>query len=316
MSKKDKKTEWSDKFHRELLIEQRKHLYLPDTIEKLAKWFGLRPGMTVVDVGCGLGFLGYTYWKYFGKRGCYIGVDVSHKLIKEARKEAKKWAKGGKAYFYTGNAYNLPFSDNFADCVMCQILLIHLKSPSKAISEMIRVVKGGGLVICKEPDHFSELFPLGYSFIPELSIEEKLLTTKIALYRHKGKKKLGKGDFSFGKKVPVLMHELGLVDVDVRINDKVNLLIPPYKDEIQQTYVKRIKRWAKDKEMLKTLKKEIKRYFLDGGGNPEDLKRFIEMGEYYMKVYREQLKKGEYKQCEASIIYITKGRKPTYQKKS
>ena len=316
MSKKDKKIDWSDKYHKELLIEQRKHLYLPDTIEKLAKWFGLRPGMTIVDVGCGLGFLGYTYWKYFGKMGLYIGVDVSQKLIKEARKKAKKWAKGGKAYFYAGSAYNLPFPDNFADCVMCQILLIHLKNPSKAISEMIRVVKGGGLVICKEPYHFSQLFLLGYSSLPELSIEEKLLNVKIALYRQIGREKLDKGDCTLGKKVPILMHELGLIDVDVRINDKVYLLIPPYKNEIQQTYVKRIKRWAKDKEMLKTFKKEIKRYFLAGGGNPEDLKRFIEMGEHYMKVYREQLKEGTYNQCEASSIYITKGRKPIYQKKS
>lgn len=311
---KDKKEEWSDKYHKELLIEQRKHLWLPDTIEKLAKWFRLKHGMTVVDVGCGLGYLGYLYWQYFSKGGCYIGVDISQSLMKDAGKEARTWAKGGKAYFYAGDVFKLPIPDNCADCVMCQTLLIQLKEPKKALSEMIRVTKPGGLIVCKEPNTFSELFPLGYSSLPEASIEEKLLGIKIAFIQHKGKKKLGKGDFSIGNKVPILMDELGLLDIGVRINDKVNLLLPPYKGGIQQTRIKRMKKWMKDKELLETWRKKTEEVFIAGGGDPEDFKRYIERGECVRKIYKKQIENEELKICSVPIIYISKGRKPISRK--
>lgn len=310
MKKNNKKTDWSGKYRKELLIEQRKHLWLPDTIEKLAKWFGLKCGMKVVDVGCGLGYLGYLYWQYFGKGGCYIGLDISHKLMKDAREESKNWAKNGDAYFYAGNAYNLPFTDNFTDCVMCQALLMHLKEPKKALSEMIRITKPRGLIVCIEPNNFSELLPLGYTSLPETSIEEKLLGIKIVFIQHKGKKKLGKGDFSIGNKVPIIMDELGLEDIDVRINDKVNLLLPPYKGEIQQTRIKRIKKWTKDKKIIESRSKDMEEIFLAGGGYLKDLKRSRETWERYRELLRKQVKKDEYKVCSVPIIYVSKGRKP------
>lgn len=74
MTKKAKGIDWSKRPLRQMLVEQRKFLWPEDTVAKLAAWMGLRPGMTAVDVGCGLGYLGYTYWPYFGKGGRYFGV--------------------------------------------------------------------------------------------------------------------------------------------------------------------------------------------------------------------------------------------------
>ncbi len=76
-------------------------------MEKLAKWLDLKQRMKVADIGCGLGYLGWTYWKYFGDNGSYIGVDISEKLIKEAKELSKDWAINGKADFINGDAYNL-----------------------------------------------------------------------------------------------------------------------------------------------------------------------------------------------------------------
>ena len=44
------KVEWSDKRWKEFIIEQRKRLWLPDTVEKLAKWLDQKQGMKVADI--------------------------------------------------------------------------------------------------------------------------------------------------------------------------------------------------------------------------------------------------------------------------
>ncbi len=178
MNQNEKKIDFSEKCWKEMLVYQRKFLWLEDTLDKLVAWLGLKPGMTAVDVGCGLGYLGYTYWSYFGKGGIYFGVDISLKLVQDAAKAAKEWAVNGKASFVAGDAYKLPFPDDFADLVMCQVLLIHLEKPELALAEMVRVAKPGGLIMCKEPDNLSAALAWGYSSTPALDLEEELLLKK------------------------------------------------------------------------------------------------------------------------------------------
>ncbi|MCP4646257.1 MAG: methyltransferase domain-containing protein, partial [bacterium] len=138
-----------------MIIEQRKFMWRDDSIEMYSRWMNLRQGMKVVDVGCGLGYLGWTYWQYFGKGGNYFGVDRSANLVNEASENSRDWAEGGNAYFVNADAYNLPFPNNYADWTMCQTLLMHLEFPEKALAEMVRVTKPGGLIMCNEPDNLS-----------------------------------------------------------------------------------------------------------------------------------------------------------------
>lgn len=45
----------------------------------------------------------------------------------------------------------LPFSDNYADAVICEASLEHFKNPEKAVKEMYRVLKRGGLIYISTP---------------------------------------------------------------------------------------------------------------------------------------------------------------------
>ena len=106
-----KPVDWSQKRCRKILVEQRKFLWYPESIAMFAAWAGLKPGMTVVDVGCGLGYLGQIYWPHFGRpgqsggrgrsvrSGRYIGVDLAAKLVKRAQQGARLWAGSGGAWF-------------------------------------------------------------------------------------------------------------------------------------------------------------------------------------------------------------------------
>ncbi len=74
---------------KDMLAYQRESMWLTDTLDKLAAWLELKPGMFAVDVGCGLGYLGYTFWPYFGKGGRYFGVDAAFELLPDAARAAE-----------------------------------------------------------------------------------------------------------------------------------------------------------------------------------------------------------------------------------
>jgi SAM-dependent methyltransferase len=258
-----------------------------------------------------LGYLGYTYWPYFGKGGRYFGVDISPELVKDAEKAAREWATEGEAHFKVGDAYKLPFPDDFADLVMCHILLIHLEKPQEALAEMIRVAKPSGLIMCKEPDNVSTIMTIRYPSLPELEIEEQLLIAKIAMVYNEGRIKLGLGDWSIGRKLTSMMTKLGLVDVGVRINDRAYYIEPPYQGPLQQYHLDHVKKQWLDQDRHKTWRDRLKEGFLAAGGDPEDLKRYEALDDRIMSTIRRQVHSGEFYQCGSGDIYVVRGRKPS-----
>ncbi|MGB7063294.1 MAG: methyltransferase domain-containing protein [Candidatus Zixiibacteriota bacterium] len=310
MTQDKEKIDWSDECWKESLVYQRKCMWLEDTVAKLAGWLGLKPGMTAVDVGCGLGYLGYTYWPYIGQRGRYLGVDISPELVNDAQKASEEWAKGGEASFKVGDAYKLPFPDDFADVVMSHIVFIHLEEPERALAEMIRVAKPGGLVVSHEPDNVSTLLTIRYPSLPELEIDELLLIAKIALTYNKGRIKLGLGDWSIGRKVAGMMKRLDLTDIGVRINDRAYYIEPPYEGLLQQYHLEHVKKQWLDEKRHKTWLGRMKAGFLAGGGEPGDFERYEELDGRIMSTIRRQVENGEFFQCGSGDIYVTKGKKP------
>jgi SAM-dependent methyltransferase len=308
MNEDRKKTDWSEKCWKDMLIDQRKFIWHQDTLDKLAVWLDLTPGMTAIDVGCGLGNLGYIYWQYFGRCGRYFGVDISSKLVQDATEAAKEWATGGVAKFIAGDAYKLPFSDNFADWVMCQTLLMHLEKPELALTEMVRVAKPGGLIMCNEPDNLSSTLAKPYWSLPEFDIEEELLIKKVYLICNKGSIKLRRGDHSIGNKVPMMMEKLGLVDIEARLNDKVGFLRPPYEGPQQQNSIYMIKKRVLDQSEF--WMERTREEFLAGGGSLDEFESYRKISDKIKLIFQKQLEEGKYSVCSPSFFYVVKGRKP------
>ena len=310
MNQDKERIDWSDKTWKETLVYQRKSMWLEDTLDMLTTWLGLNPGMTVVDVGCGLGYLGYACWPYFGKGGRYFGVDESSDLLRDAEKAAGEWAEGGEACFKTGDAYKLPFEDDFADLVMCQALLMQLDNPETALAEMIRVAKPGGLVMCTEPDNLSVLLEKWHWSLPDLSIDEQLLFKKVALVSNQGGIKLGAGDSSIGNKVPFMMSKLGLLEIGIRQNDAVCYIEPPYEGSRQKDLLDNVKKQWLDEDRRKAWMGRERKHFLAGGGDPAEYDRYLKVHERNMQAFRQQIKDGTYSVCGSGHVYIIKGTKP------
>jgi SAM-dependent methyltransferase len=307
---KQDKTDWSKGRWLKAIVEQRKYLWFPEAIEKYASWMGLKQGMTAIDVGCGLGYLGYTYWPYFGKGGRYIGVDKSKTLLKNAANGAKTWARGGDAEFKIGDAYNLPFESGFADWIMCQTLMMHLEKPKEAIKEMIRVLKPGGLFMCKEPDNLSVAISRHFYSAFQFSHEDLILQTKIQLTINDGRIKLGRGDQSIGNKIPHILSELGMRQIDIRMNERVHFLEPPYESKEQKNLLKIVRTQHTDEKEKKYWNERNREEFEAGGGDPADYKHWIKLMDKFRAAVKKQYDRKEYVCCAGKYFYIIKARKP------
>jgi len=312
--------DWSENHLKKLIVEQRKHLWRDDTIEMYSKWLNLTQGMTVVDVGCGLGYLGWTYWKYFGQGGRYFGLDQSSRLLEEASKLSEDWSRGGIASFQEGDAYQLPYPDNFSDWTMCQTLLMHLEFPEKALAEMVRVTRPGGLIMCNEPDNVSAslktFFADGISYSDDYAVQHH----RILLTWARGRKKLGFGDYSIAVKIPWMMHNLGLVEIDSRCNDSCNFIQPPYETPFQKYQLELATRNMRKKqdtggtEDRKRGKKEFKEFYLAGGGSLSSYYRFMKkadrVSEEYEQALNGSIESGEMRRSwGGSSFFCIKGRK-------
>lgn len=58
--------------------------------KKMVDLAGLKPGESVLDVGCGTGTLAITAKQRVGPKGRVCGIDASPEIIKRARKKATK----------------------------------------------------------------------------------------------------------------------------------------------------------------------------------------------------------------------------------
>lgn len=312
MSKRNQKPNWAEGHWREMLVEPRRFMWLPEAIANYAKWMGLHQGMTAVDVGCGLGYLGYTYWPYFGRDGKYIGIDTTEDLLADAARAAKEWAQGGETEFLPSDVYALPLEDDGADWVMCQTLMMHLDRPQQALQEMIRVLKPGGLMMCKEPDNLAS--SLARHYFIDFSREEYLLFARVRLTMHEGRKKLGRGDDAIGRKIPHLLHKLGMTEIDIRMNEQVLYLEPPYDGDQQQH---RLKRWRKifgDPTEREFLRQREREEFMAGDGNPEDLQRLHKIMNTFSDRAARQMDNLEFAACGGDYFYVIKARKPNIRR--
>ncbi|TAN58592.1 MAG: class I SAM-dependent methyltransferase [Rhodospirillales bacterium] len=112
--------------------------------ERMAAHYGLKPGMRILDVGCGKGFLLYEFTQ--AVPGIEVaGLDISAYGIENAKEEVKPFLR-------TGDARRLPYGDNEFDFVVSLGTLHNLpvEGVMEAVREIERVGKGPAKYIMVE----------------------------------------------------------------------------------------------------------------------------------------------------------------------
>jgi SAM-dependent methyltransferase len=111
----------------------------------------LRPGMALLDCGCGVGSITLDLAERVAP-GQVVGIDLDESQLNVARESAKQ-RQIQNVRFEIGNVYHLKDADASFDAVLAHTLLMHLNDPLRAMREMRRVLKLGGVVGIADDDY-------------------------------------------------------------------------------------------------------------------------------------------------------------------
>ena len=99
----------------------------------------------VLDIGTGTGRLPVTLLHQTEFRGQIVGVDDSMKMLKGAARKLEPYQD--RVLFMRRSAMSLPFADNSFDAVTALEMLEFTPDPRVVLSEAIRVLCPGGLLV-------------------------------------------------------------------------------------------------------------------------------------------------------------------------
>jgi len=125
-------------------------VYGPGT-EALLRRNGLRPGLRVVEIGCGSGNTACWVAEQVAPGGSVLAVDVSPDQIEQARRQAER-RNLNNIEFQVADAYSPRLPEATFDLAYCRLVLMHLHRPADALAAMRVLVRPGGVVVCEEMD--------------------------------------------------------------------------------------------------------------------------------------------------------------------
>ena len=162
----------------------------------------VRSGMNLIDCGCGPGTITLGLAERLAPSEV-VGFDLEPDRFKAAQAYAAE--RGiSNLLFKAGDIYGLPFPDASFDAAFVHSVLEALQDPIKALEDVRRVLKPGGVVGVGSVDY-------GGVVISGPSIETLELFYRIREERWKQK---GIGDPRMGRRLRGLLHEAGFSRIE------------------------------------------------------------------------------------------------------
>jgi ubiquinone/menaquinone biosynthesis C-methylase UbiE len=123
----------------------------------------------VLDIGCGSGWATRLLAEY-ASAGRVTGIDISDEMIQLAREQSQSHAN---VDFEVASAEQLPFTDDEFTHAFSMESLYYYRNLPKALSEIHRVMKAGGL-FCAVVDLYWES-PATHQWVEDLKVPVQLL---------------------------------------------------------------------------------------------------------------------------------------------
>ena len=163
----------------------------------------VQPDSALLELGCGTGY----FTQEIAKTGANIvAIDISPELLKIAENNVQD----KNVSFKEENAYNMTFEDNRFDYILGSSVLHHLDI-KKAISEIYRVLKDGGVIAFTEPNMMN----------PQIALQKNIPYLK---------RKLGDSPDEtafFRWSITRMLKKQGFKKIEIKTFDFLHPAIPP-----------------------------------------------------------------------------------------
>lgn len=212
----DNRDNWVEKKN---IFQNRQFFWNEEYLLYLVKevWKIIKP-IDVLEMRCGNGDLGKLIMPLFPSGSTYTGVDNKY-FIENARKNMQH--EKYEISFVESDIYDFKIKNKYDFCI-CEATLRHMNKPLEVLENMKEAIKDNGMVVCVEINREIENVGL---YVDGIDYNELCTSFDWHKLWLKELEKEGR-DYGIGMRVPFYMKEIGLRDIDVRMNDKVSFITP------------------------------------------------------------------------------------------
>lgn len=111
---------------------------------------GVRTGHRVLDLAGGTGDLTLKFSRLVGENGEVVLADINHSMLHVGRDKLRDKGIVGNVVYVQANAEELPFPNDYFDCITIGFGLRNVTDKEKALRSMYRVLKPGGRLLVLE----------------------------------------------------------------------------------------------------------------------------------------------------------------------
>jgi ubiquinone/menaquinone biosynthesis C-methylase UbiE len=171
-----------------------------DIVHQQARWAGLKPGMRVVDVGCGPGKTTRALFDVAGPEGMAVGIDIAPHRIAFAK---ENYSVEGIQFEHRNALKPLDDLGQF-DFIWVRFVLEYHRSRSfDIVKNLTRILKPGGILCLIDLDH---------NCLNHFGLPDKLSNTLRGVMCHL--EKIADFDPHAGIKLYSFLYDLGYADID------------------------------------------------------------------------------------------------------
>ena len=184
---------------------------------------------------------------------------------------------------------------------------MHLADPLVALTEMLRVVKPGGLLLLAEPNNVAQQFAAD-SVNRELSPNELGRVMSLFTACSRGRAALGRGDDCIGDRLPILLTQLHLEPLSVSQNEKTGVILPPYDAADLSALEQAISH--SERGFWLWNRSDAKLLYLAGGGTQDGFEHDYQAFEKRTMLLKQQVNEQRYWCNNGSLHYLVAARRP------
>jgi SAM-dependent methyltransferase len=192
-------------------LRQQALLAWPEEARQL-KWFGLRDGMNILDVGSGPGFVSAQLLDML-PNSTVTGIELDPVMIEKSTSFLAPFLDNNRMTIVNGSLFNSGLPEASFDFAIARYVFQHLSDPVGAAREIRRLLKPGGKFVIHDIDDDSHLFE------PKATPEVEAINARF-LDEHTARG----GDRHVGRKLLRILREAGFTAQTLQ-------LIPIHSDE-------------------------------------------------------------------------------------